>query len=405
MGFITKNVPFHQTDISSYLPTQIKFGFGKVEKLGLELQIEPDLADRDRVVLVTDKGVIGAGLVEKVEAGLVDSPYEIKAIFDAVPSDSDMAIVREVTRIIHQQEANLIMALGGGSVMDTAKAGSLMATHGGEIKDYEGGFMVPGPCIPIVAIPTTTGTGSEVSMGAVIKDPDAKVKITIASPFLFPRLAVLDPEMVRTLPPKLVAWTGMDALTHAIEAYVSDLHEPISEALAFRVVEMIFDNLEAAVRDPDNLDARAKMQIAATMAGMAFSNAALGATHPITHAVGAMFGVHHGLGNAVALPTVMEYNLEVCPERYASLARAMGVSQTDLSDEELGRLAIDRVRELRRALGIPEHYSELGVPTDEATIEAIAETAMNDPLLAFNPRKTELEDMKAIVAKTVRNGT
>jgi alcohol dehydrogenase len=404
MGFITRNVPLYQTDISSYFPTQIKFGLGKVEKLGLELQIEPDLSTRERVVLVTDNGVVGAGLVEKVEAGLADSPYEIAAVFAAVPSDSDLTTVRQLAGIIQERAANLIIALGGGSVMDTAKAGSLIATHGGDIRDYEGGFMVPGPCIPIVAIPTTVGTGSEVSMGAVIKDLDAKVKITIASPFLFPRLAVLDPEMVRTLPPKLVAWTGMDALTHAIEAYVSDLHEPISEALAFRVVEMVFDNLETAVNDSSNLEARAKLQLAATMAGMAFCNAALGATHAITHTVGAIFGVHHGLGNAVALPAVMEYNLPTCPERFASLARAMGVSRTDLADEELGRLAIERVRGLRQALGIPDLYRDLGVPVDDATIEAIAQGAMNDPLLAFNPRKTELEDMTALVAKTVRNG-
>ena len=404
MGFITKNVPLHQTDIAFYLPTQIKFGLGIVEKLGLELQIEPDLAGCGRVVLVTDQGVASAGLVEKVEAGLADSSYEIKAVFDAVPSDSDLNTVRELTQIIQRHEANLIIALGGGSVMDTAKAGSLIAAHGGEVRDYEGGFMVPGPCIPIVTIPTTTGTGSEVSLGLVIKDREARSKITVVSPFLFPRLAVLDPEMVKTLPPKLVAWTGMDALTHAIEVYVSTEHAPISEALAFRVVEMIFDNLEAAVKNSDSLDARAKMQLAATMAGMAMSNAGLGATHAINHTVGAMFGVHHGLGNAVALPEVMKYNLETCPERFASLARAMGVTQTDLSDEELGQLAIERVRGLRQVLGIPERYSDLGVPTDDATIEAIAEGAMNDPMLAFNPRKTELRDMKPLVAKTLRNG-
>lgn len=404
MGFITKNVPFHQTDMSSYLPTQIKFGLGKVEKLGIELQIEPDLADRHHVVIVTDQGVLAAGLLDKVKAGLVDSPYEVRAVFDTVPSDSDMETVERLTQLIRDHGADLIIALGGGSVMDTAKAGSLMATYGGEVRQYEGGFMVPGPCIPVVAIPTTTGTGSEVSMGAIIKDREAKVKITIASPFLFPRMAVLDPEMVRTLPPKLVAWTGMDALTHAVESYVSDLHEPISEALAFRVVEMIFDNLPLAVFEPDNIDARAKMQMAATMAGLAFCNAALGATHPIAHAVGGMFGVHHGLSNAVALPVVMEFNLPVCPERYATLARAMGVSRTDLSDHELGELAIEHVRELRRLLGIPARYSDLGVPTDDATIQALAEAAMNDPLLAFNPRKMELEEMVTLVAKTVRNG-
>jgi alcohol dehydrogenase class IV len=401
MGFITKNVPLSRTDISFYLPTQIKFGVGKVEKLALELQIEDDLMERSAVMLVTDKGVAAAGLVEKVEVGLADSPYEIKVIFDAVPSDSDLNTVRDCARLLTDHNIDLIIALGGGSVMDTAKAASLIAVHGGEVRDYEGGFMVPGPCIPIIAIPTTTGTGSEVSMGAVIKDSETHTKITIGSPYLYPRMAVLDPEMVKTLPPKLVAYTGMDALTHAIEAYVSTEHEPISEALAFRVVEMIFDNLEEAVNNPENPDALAKMQLAATMAGMAFSSAILGATHAITHSIGAMYGIHHGLGNAVGLPTVMEYNLETCPERFATLARAMGVSETDLSDEELGRLAIEKVRELRRRLGIPERYRDLGVPTDEEILTRLAETAMNDLMLTFNPRKTRLEDMKALMARVV----
>jgi alcohol dehydrogenase class IV len=401
MGIITKNVPLHRTDITFYIPTQIKFGAGKVERLALELQIENDLVERHAVMLVTDKGVAGAGLVEKLEAGLADSSYQIKAIYDAVPSDSDLGVVRECAQLLTEHHIDLIIALGGGSVMDTAKAASLIATFGGEVRDYEGGFLVPGPCIPIIAVPTTVGTGSEVSMGAVIKDREGHCKITIGSPYLYPRLAVLDPDLVKTLPPKLVAYTGMDALTHAIEAYVSNEREPISEALAFRAVEMVFDNLEAAVNDPENADARAKMQLAATMAGMSFSSAVLGATHAITHTIGAMYGIHHGLGNAVGLPAVMEYNLEVCPERFATLARAMDVMETDLSDEELGRRAIEKVRELRQRLGIPERYRDLGVPADEETVARVAEGAMHDLMLVFNPRRTRLQDMKALVAKVV----
>jgi alcohol dehydrogenase class IV len=401
MGFITKNTPLSRHGIVFFIPTEIKAGPGRIQKLAVELQIEPDLAERNSVVLVTDQGVAGAGLVEKVEAGLADSPYEIKAIFDDVPSDSDLDVVRTCGQLLTDHQADLIIALGGGSVMDTAKAGSIIAAHGGELRDYEGGFIVPGPCIPVIAIPTTTGTGSEVTMGAVIKDRESKTKITIVSPYMFPRMAVLDPEMVRTLPPKLVAYTGMDALTHAIEAYVSAEHEPFSEALAFRVVEMVFDNLEEAVNNPENLDARAKMQLAATMAGVALNIAVLGATHAITHAIGARFGIHHGLGNAVGLPTVMEYNLEACPERFAALARAMGVSETNLSDEELGRLAIEKVRALRRRLDIPERFRDLGVPTDEEVLAELAETALHDLMLATNPRKTRRAEMKALMAKVV----
>ncbi|RMG47364.1 MAG: iron-containing alcohol dehydrogenase [Acidobacteria bacterium] len=401
MGFITENEPLRH-DLAFYLPTEILCGRGKVRKLGVELQIEPDLADRQRVVLVTDKGVAAAGLVDEVLAGLADSSYDVITVFDAVPPDSDVTTVYHLSEVIRREHAQLIIALGGGSVMDTAKAGSLIATHGGEIRDYVGGFMVPGPCLPLIAIPTTTGTGSEVSLGAVVKDQEARTKITITSPFLYPRLAILDPEMVKTLPARLVAWTGMDALTHAIEAYVSSDHDPISEALAFRATEMIFDNLEAAVNESDHVEARARLQLAATMAAMAFNSAGLGAVHAINHTVGAMFGIHHGLGNAVALPTVMEYNRPACPARFAALARAMGVDRMDLSQEELGRWAIERVRQLRRALGIPQCYRDLGVPTDEATISAIAEGAMNDMLLAFNPRKMSVDEMKALVARVVR---
>jgi alcohol dehydrogenase class IV len=401
MGFITKNALLDRTEFNFFVPTQIKYGVGKVAALGMELQVEDDLASCNNVMIITDKGVLAAGLVDKVKAGLADSVFEVKAIFDEVPPDSDLRVVAKCAQEINDLAINLIIAIGGGSVMDTAKFASLIGTHGGEVRDYEGGFMVPGKCIPIIAIPTTVGTGSEVSVGAVVKDHESKTKITIASPHLYPKIAVLDPEMVATLPTKLVAYTGMDALTHAIEAYISTETQPVSEALAFRAAEMIYDNLEMAVKDPSNMDARAKLQIASMLAGMAFSNSPVGATHAISHTVGGLYGLHHGLSNAVALPYVMEFNLETCASRYSALARAFDVTEMGLSDIELGKLAIERVRNLKVALGIPERYRDLGVASDEETINKVTEIALMDICMAFNPRKAEFAEFQPLVKQVI----
>lgn len=401
MGFINRNEVFDRGEFTFFVPTQIKYGMGKVSALALEVQVEDDLSTCTNVMIITDKGVLGAGLIEKVKNGLNDSAYEIKSIFDEVPADSDLKIVEKCAQEIKNLEINLIIAVGGGSVMDTAKLASLLGTYGGEVRDYEGGFMVPGKCIPIIAVPTTVGTGSEVSVGAVVKDHENKTKLTIASPHLYPRMAMLDPEMVATLPAKLVAYTGMDALTHAIEAYVSTENQPISEALALRAAEMIFDNLETAVKDPSNIDARAKMQIAAMIAGMAFSNAPVGATHAISHTIGGLYGLHHGLSNAIALPYVMEFNLEHSASRYAALARAFNVSDTGLSDIELGKRAIEQIRKLKASLDIPEKYRDLAVPADEETVNKVTEIALMDICMAFNPRKAEFNEFQPLIQQVI----
>jgi alcohol dehydrogenase len=401
MGQILKNDPLTRTDIAFQAPTQVKFGVGKVATLGEELQIEDDLADLSRVVVVTDAALTRLGVVDRVRAGLESSPYEIVAVFDDVPADSDVNAVEAAAARLAEHDAELIVAVGGGSVIDTAKAASILATHGGRIHDYEGLFMVPGPCTPIVAIPTTCGTGSEVTGGVVIKDHEAKAKVILGSPYAFPRVAVLDPEMLRSLPAHLVAYTGMDAMTHAIEAFVSTDREPFSEALALRAVEMLYDNLPAAVASREDTDALSKVQIAASMAGIAFTNAVLGATHAISHSIGGLHGLHHGLSNAVALPYVMEYNLESCPERYAALALAMGAERGGRDAAEMAAEAVDRIRDLNHRIGIPPCYVELGVTGDAEAIGEIAEAAMNDPCLAFNPRPSEYSDIEGLVRRCV----
>ncbi|MCS6884999.1 MAG: iron-containing alcohol dehydrogenase [Acidobacteriota bacterium] len=399
MGFICKNEKLERFDFGFFLPTQVKFGKGKVANLATELQIENDLAEKSTAMLITDRGVAAAGLVDKVLAGIT-STATIKAavVYDSVPSDSDTALVEELASQVQANGIDLIIAVGGGSVIDTAKFVSVLGIYGGKAKDYEGGFMVPGPCIPVIAIPTTVGTGSEVTFIAVAKDKESGLKLPIASPYLYPRMAVLDPEMVVSLPAKLVAQTGMDALTHAIEAYVSTESQPFSDALALKATEMIYDNILAATQHDS--DALAKMQIAATMAGIAFTNAPVGATHAISHTVGALYNIHHGLANAIALPYVMEFNLEACPSRYASLARAMGIEER-LSDIEIGLRGIELVKELRRKLCIPERFREVGVPTDADTIDKICKLALEDVSMAFNPRKAEMADFRPLIEKSI----
>lgn len=401
MAFITRNEKFDRSEFSFFTPTQVKFGFGKIAGLANELQVEDDLASLNNVMIIADKGVVAAGLVDKVKAGLADSVYEIKTIFDDVPPDSDLRIVAQCAQVIKDLGINLIIAVGGGSVMDTAKFASLIGTHGGEVRDYEGGFMVPGPCIPIIAIPTTVGTGSEVSVGAVVKDHETMTKLTIASPHMFPRMAMLDPEMVATLPAKLVAYTGMDAMTHAIEAYISTETQPISQALAFRAAEMIYDNLAAGVNESDNIDARAKLQIAAMMAGMAFSNSPVATTHAIAHTVGGLYNIHHGLSNAVALPYVMEFNLDYCASQYAALARAFNIAESNLGDRELAEKAIEAIRQLNKQLGIPSHYRDLGVPATDEVIDRVTEIAMMDICMVFNPRKGDVDEIRPLIAQVI----
>lgn len=401
MGQILKNEPLVRTDISFQAPTQVKFGVGKIINLGEELLIEDDLGDLTRIVLITDRALAALGMVTRVAAGLEGSPFEIVEVFEDVPSDSDIRVVEAAAAVIVEHRAELIVAVGGGSVIDTAKAASVLAKHGGRLHDYEGLYMVPGPCFPVIAIPTTCGTGSEVSGGAVVMDHEAKTKIILGSPYLFPRIAMLDPDLLRSLPGHLVAFTGMDAMTHAVEAFVSTDHEPFSEALAIRAVEMLADNLPRAVAERNDTDALSKVQIAASMAGIAFTNAVLGATHAIAHSIGSLHGLHHGLTNAVALPYVMEYNLDSCPDRYAALAQALGAERHGRTDFELALESVARIREINRSIGIPSVFTELGLPGDETTVGEIAEAAMNDPCLAFNPRPSEYADIEGLVRRCV----
>ena len=386
MSQIFRNVPLHNMDFQWWNPTRIIFGNGKVRDLADDLGLDWQFEGKSRACVVTDQGVKGAGLLDYLLESLKGSAIEVAAVFDRVLEEADREQVYEIAGVAADAGADFWIALGGGSVMDACKAAAVLESNGGEMEDYVGLYLVPAETKPIICIPTTAGTGSEVTWGAVVMDRAQKKKLIIGDYKFIPKLAVLDPELTKSLPRNLVAATALDALTHSIGALASGDRQDLSNAIAFRAVEMIADNVEEAWNtNGENLDVRSKMLIASCMSGIAFQTALPGADHGIGHTAGALHHLHHGLAVAIANLYVMEFNMKEVPHVYATVARALGVKDDGLPDEVLGMKAIERLRELYARVGVKFNYKDYGFPTDEATAEALIEQSMDDACMAFNP--------------------
>jgi alcohol dehydrogenase class IV len=375
-------------------PTRVIVGRDLLESTGFEFLKE----GAHRVLIVTDQVIRGTGLVDKVEAGLVDGGVELAGIFDGVPQDSSTAVCDQCAEAARAAGADSFLALGGGSVMDTAKVADAVFTHGGTAREQEGFFLMPRDddgmgrpldIAPLACIPTTAGTGSEVSMAAVIKEPEERIKLEIADFPLFPRLAILDPETTRTLPPALAAATGMDAVTHAIEGYVSQDWSPHQDARSLQALRMIRDNLERAVQGGErDEEARGNMLIAANLA----ITLALGSVHAMSHPAGAQFGVPHGVANAIHLPHVIRFNArggDSIAERYRDLGELVGLETGGAATDAADALAA-HIGGLVEQLGLPTRLSQAGVP--ESGIPALVEGAMGDGTTLLNPREAGEED-------------
>ena len=374
-------------------PTRVIAGRELIGSAGFEFMKE----GANRVLIVTDQVIRGTGMVERVEAGLSDGGLELAGVFDDVPQDSATDVVERCAEAAKEAGADSFLALGGGSVMDTAKMADAIFVHGGSVREHEGFFLMPRErdgmgrpheIAPLACIPTTAGTGSEVSMGAVVKDHEAKVKVEICDFPLFPRLAILDPESTRTLPPQVAAATGMDAMTHAIESYVSLEWSPHGDARALHALRLMRDNLERAVSDTSDEEARGNMLVAASLA-IAIE---LGATHSMSHPCGAHFGVPHGVANAINLPHVIRFNAAGGTDianRYRDIGELLDL-ETGGSDEAVGDALATQVAELVSRLGLPRRLSEVGVP--EEGIPALVEGAMGDGLTLLNPREPSEDD-------------
>jgi alcohol dehydrogenase class IV len=377
--------------------TRVIAGRGLLDSAGFEFMKE----GAARVFVVTDAVIRGTGLVDRVEAGITDGGLEVAGVFDDVPQDSSTTTVEACAAAAREAGADSFLAVGGGSVMDTAKVAAAVFAHGGTVHDYEGIYALPRaddglgqplPLPPLACIPTTAGTGSEVSMAAVVKDHEAKVKLELADFPLFPRLAILDPDSTRTLPPHIAASTGMDAMTHAIEGYVTPEWSAHNDATGLHALRLIRANLERAVHHPEDDDARGNMLIAASLA----ITMSLGATHSMSHPCGAHFGVPHGVANAINLPHVIRFNAaggDDVAERYRDVADALG-AETGGSGAALGESLAEHVSAITRSLGLPQRLSEVGVP--EAGIPELVEGAMGDGCTLLNPREPSDEDFEQL---------
>ena len=363
-----------------------------------------------RPLLVTDAVVRATGLAERVEAGLREGGLEPAAVFDEVPQDSGIEVVDACAAAARAAGADSFLAVGGGSVMDTAKAANAIFTHGGRVRDYEGLYALPRdadglgrplPLAPLACVPTTAGTGSEASLAAVVKDHAAGVKVEIADFPLFPRLAILDPEATRTLPAAVAAASGMDALTHAVECYVCTEASPHGDAFCLQALAMIRDNLERAVHEPGDEDARGQMLVAASLAIVpSGSGGFFGIAHSIAHACGGRHGVAHGVANAIALPHAIRYNaaLPAVAARYRDLAGLLGLDPGG-TDRSAAEALADHLAALVGSLGLPGRLSEVGVP-DEA-LPDLADTAMGDGCTLVNPREPTEAEMGELLRRAL----
>jgi alcohol dehydrogenase len=370
--------------------SRLVMGCGSAAQTGEQLRT----LGSHKVLVITDKGIVGSGILAQVTPSLEREGIGY-VVFDGVIANPRIETVDAAIEMYRANGCDGFLAIGGGSPMDTAKTAGVLATNPGGVLDYEGPNLVKNPMPPVVAIPTTYGTGAEVSPGAIITNAQKKYKMGIGDdPHMSPAVAILDPLLLLNLPPRIAASTGMDALTHAIESYTAKMAEPFSDALNIHAIKLIAENLPAAVATNWDIDATANMLYASTMTGLGFSNAGLGFVHSMTHALGGMFDMPHGVANALMLPYVMEYNLLACPRKFIDIAQAMGENVDGLSMLDAAAQAIVAVRKLSQRLGLPQRLSEVGV--DPAAIDAMAEWAFKDGNTDCNPRPGTKSDFVAL---------
>jgi len=358
------------------LPTRIEYGPGSLSGLGPFL----DELGASRVLVVSDSGLRGAGVLSSVlgSPGLRGRHVESFEEVSPNPKDVEAEAGAEKAR---DMGAEALVAVGGGSVLDCAKAVGVLAPQGGRTRDYEARGSIGPEVLPLIALPTTAGSASEVTFSAVITDSEDRFKFTLKDVRIAPRIALLDPELTRSMPPDLTAATGMDALTHAVESFTAPSAHVLSDAAALQAVELVSAHLVRAVSRGDDLEARAGMLLGSVLAGIAFSHSDVGAVHCIAEAMGGIYDAPHGACNAVALPEMMAWNREACPERYARIASAMGIGAT--GPDRGAAAAVEAVRGLAKEVGLPG-VRELGLRRED--FDELARRSVRNGSNASNPR-------------------
>ncbi|HHX8264169.1 TPA: L-threonine dehydrogenase [Vibrio diabolicus] len=344
-------------------------------------------------LIVTDKILNQIGVVKQVQDLLTERDVAT-VVYDGTQPNPTITNVNDGLALLKENECDFVISLGGGSPHDCAKGIALVASNGGKIGDYEGVDQSAKPMLPLVSINTTAGTASEMTRFCIITDEERHIKMAIVDKHTTPLMSVNDPELMLAKPASLTAATGMDALTHAIEAYVSIAATPITDAVAIKAIELIQAHLRTAVKNGENLEAREQMAYAQFMAGMAFNNASLGYVHAMAHQLGGFYDLPHGVCNAILLPHVQRYNAQVCPERLRDVAKAMGIDIEGMSAEQGAAAAIDAIVELAKDVGIPSGIKELGAKLED--IPTLADNALKDACGFTNPKQATHEEISKI---------
>jgi alcohol dehydrogenase len=387
-----EEISMYQT-YSFFMPNVNIMGKGCLSSIGEEIKSR----GLRKALVVTDQAIVQTGLIMQL-LNVLEKEQIPYVLFDGtLPNPTDKN-VEDGLKVLQENNADFLISFGGGSPHDCAKAIGLVAVNGGSIHDYEGVNKSLKPMLPLIAVNTTSGTASEMTRFCVITDTKRKIKMAIVNWHVTPIISVDDPLLMVSMPKGLTAATGMDALTHAVEAYVSTMATPITDACAIKAIELIATYLERAVTDGSDLEAREMMTYAEFLAGMAFNNASLGYVHAMAHQLGGFYDLPHGVCNAVLLPYVCEYNVTAVPDRFIAIAKAMGVNVKGMPENEAAAKAIEAIINLSARIGIPSGLKALGAKEED--IRVLSENALQDACGLTNPKQATLEDIMNIYKKS-----
>ncbi|CAM3703823.1 Alcohol dehydrogenase 2 [Vibrio aerogenes CECT 7868] len=381
-------------EMRKFVAPEFIFGVGARHRVGFYAR---NMAAR-RVLIVSDAGVMNAGWTQQARDDLTESGIESVVFHGLTSNPKDHEVMAGVT-VYRENECDVIVAVGGGSVMDCAKAIGIVHTNGRDIRDYEGvdRIEVPGP--PLICIPTTAGTAADISQFCIILNSPERYKMAIISKSVVPDVALVDPVTTTTVDPGLTAATGIDALTHAIEAYVSTASSPIVDVHAITAMKLIWNNLELAVTHPDQIEARENMMLGSLQAGLAFSNASLGAVHAMAHALGGYLDLPHGECNAMLLDHVIRFNMNKSSDKYQQIAEAIGIRTKGMTLQDCTEKVALSIGEMRERVHIMSQLSRVGVHSSD--IPELAKHAFHDACIITNPRQASIADIKTIYGEAM----
>jgi len=381
-------------DMRKFVAPEFIFGVGARRRVGFYAR---NMMAR-RVLVVSDPGVIAAGWLKDVRADLSELGIESVLFKDLTPNPKDHEVMAGAA-LYARERCDVIVALGGGSVIDCAKAIGIVHTNGCDVLHFEGADQVEMPGPPLICIPTTAGTAADISQFCIIVNTSERYKMAIISKTVVPDVALVDPETTVTMDRQLTACTGLDALTHAVEAYVSTANSPIVDVHALAAIRLIWNNIETAVASPDQMPARENMLLGSLHAGLAFSNASLGAVHALAHSLGGFLDLAHGECNALLLEHVVRFNMPSAEARYQQIAEAIGIDVRGMSEPERAKRMTGELTALRHRLGIREGLAARGVRS--ADIAELAHHAIKDACIVTNPRHATLSDIQTIYGEAI----